>query len=82
MAPIYERITILFVDVHYLYVALGAAFAAAFLTIGVKRVDSQAIGSMGFGILIFPGTVAFWALLLRRWIAGENEPPDERNPHQ
>ena len=79
----YERITILFVDVLYLYVALGVAFAAAFVTVGVKRVDSQAIGSsMGFRILIFPGTVAFWPLLLRRWIAGENEPPDERNPHQ
>ncbi len=79
----YERITILFVDVLYLYVALGVAFAAAFVTVGVKRVDSQAIGSsMGFRILIFPGTVAFWPLLLRRWIAGEKEPPDERNPHQ
>ncbi len=79
----YERITILFVDVLYLYVALGVAFAATFVTIGVKRVDSQAIGSsMGFRILIFPGTVAFWPLLLRRWIAGEKEPPDERNPHQ
>ncbi len=78
----YERITILFVDVLYLYVALGVAFAAAFVTVGVKRVDSQSIGSsVGFRILIFPGTVAFW-LLLRRWIAGENEPPDERNPHQ
>ena len=79
----YERFAILFVDALYLYAALGVVFAVAFVTIGVKRVDSQAIGSsVGFRILIFPGSVAFWPLLLRRWIAGKNEPPEERSPHR
>lgn len=79
----YERLAILFVHALYLYVSLGAAFAIAFVAIGVNRVDSQAIGSsLGFRLLIFPGSVAFWPLLLRRWMAGKSEPPEERNPHR
>src|SRR5919108_572568 len=42
-----------------------------------------AIGSsLGFRILIFPGSVAFWPLLLRRWTGRKSEPPEERNPHR
>ena len=83
MAPMYERIAILLVDAFYLYAALGAVFALAFVTVGVKRIDSQANGSgAAFRLLIFSGSVAFWPLLLRRWIAGRNEPPEERNPHR
>ena len=79
----YERLAILFVHAFYLYISLGVAFAIAFVTIGVSRVDSQAIGSsLGFRILIFPGSVALWPLLLRRWMAGKSEPPEERNPHR
>jgi hypothetical protein len=79
----YERLAILFVDALYLYGAFGLVFAAAFVAIGVKRVDSQAKGSsVAFRLLIFPGSMAFWPLLLRRWIAGHSEPPEERNPHR
>jgi len=36
-------------------------FALAFVTVGVKRIDSQANGSrVAFRLLIFPGSVAFW----------------------
>jgi len=79
----YEAIAILFVSALYAYTTLGVAFALAFVTVGVKRIDSQAIGSsVGFRVLIFPGSVAFWPLLLRRWVSGKEEPPDERNPHR
>ena len=79
----YEAIAILFVYALYAYTALGVAFALAFVTVGVKRIDSQAIGSsVGFRVLIFPGSVAFWPLLLRRLVSGKEEPPDERNPHR
>ncbi len=78
----YEAIAILFVYALYVYTALGVSFALAFVTVGVKRIDSQAIGSsVGFRVLIFPGSVAFWPLLLRRWITGKGESPEERNPH-
>jgi len=79
----YEAIAILFVYTFYAYTALGVAFALAFVTMGVKRIDSQAVGgSIGFRLLVFPGSVAFWPLLLRRWISGNGEPPEERNPHR
>jgi len=80
---VFERIAVLFVDALSLYVVLGVAFAVAFVCVGVKRIDSQAIGTgVGFRILIFPGSVAFWPLLLRRWARGNAEPPLERNPHR
>ncbi len=78
----YENLANLFVYALYAYVGLGAAFALAFVSIGVQRIDSQSIGSsLGFRVLIFPGSVALWPLLLRRWLAGKGEPPEERNPH-
>ena len=52
------------------------------VTAGVQRVDPEARGAgFGFRTLIFPGVVAFWPLLLRRWVGGATEPPPERNPH-
>lgn len=79
----FERIVALFVDALSLYAVLGVVFAAAFVSVGVKRIDAQAVGTgVGFRILIFPGSVAFWPLLLRRWATGIAEPPLERNPHQ
>lgn len=78
-----EQISILLVNALFLYALLGAIFAAAFVTIGVKRIDPQAKGSsLGFRLLIFPGSIAFWPLLLRRWISGKNTPPEEREPHK
>ena len=78
-----EAIAILFVYSLYVYTALGAVFALAFVTVGVKRIDAQAIGSsVGFRLLIFPGSLVFWPLLLRRWISRKEEPPEERNPHR
>ena len=79
----FERIAVLSVDALSLYVALGVVFAVAFVWVGVKRIDSQAVGSgLGFRILIFPGSVAFWPLLLRRWAKGIVEAPLQRNPHR
>jgi hypothetical protein len=78
-----ERIAILIVDAFCLYACIGLVFSLALVTIGVKRVDAQAVGSsLGFRLLIFPGCAAFWPLLLRRWTAGKTEPPEERNPHR
>src|SRR5882672_298003 len=79
----YERVANLLVGALYLYGIAGLVFAIAFVTTGVKRIDSQAIGSgVGFRVLIFPGSVAFWPLLLCRWITRTSEPPEERSPHR
>lgn len=79
----YERLATSFVYAFYLYFFLGFLFSVAFVTTGVKRLDPNAEGSgVVFRLLIFPGSAAFWPLLLRRWIRGDREVPGERNPHR
>lgn len=64
------------------YTAIGLAFAIAFVSVGVTRIDAEARGTgLGFRLLILPGSVAFWPLLLRRWLAGK-QPPLETNAHR
>jgi hypothetical protein len=51
------------------YVVVGALFALAFVTVGVRAVDPIAKGSgTGFRLIISPGVAALWPLLLMRWI--------------
>jgi hypothetical protein len=65
------------------YLAAGFCFAIPFVLVGVKRIDPHAAhGSWGFRLLIFPGTLAFWPLLLRRWLKGISAPPEECNAHR
>jgi hypothetical protein len=73
----------LFVDLLAVYSALGVIFALPFLAAGVQRIDSQAKGSgPGFRVLLFPGTVAFWPILLHRWVRGRPDPALEQNSHR
>ena len=66
-----------------IYLACGFVFAVPFVLLGVKKIDPHAAhGSWGFRLLIFPGTMAFWPLLLRRWMKGIHEPPEEGNSHR
>lgn len=53
-----------------IYLAVGLIFAVAFIIKGLKMVDEGAHGSgWGFRLIIIPGIVVFWPLLLRKWIA-------------
>ena len=73
----------LVVGLGTIYGAAGVLFAAAFVTHGVARVDPLAAGtSLSFRLLIVPGTVVFWPLLLLRWTAGSMAPPIETNAHR
>lgn len=66
-----------------IYALLGLVFAVAFVGFGVTRVDAAAQGThLGFRLLILPGVVALWPLLLRRWWQGAPEPPSETNAHR
>jgi hypothetical protein len=48
-----------------IYAGLGLAFAAAFVTVGVSRIDPAARGApVGFRLLILPGSVALWPYLV------------------
>jgi len=52
-----------------IYLALGFIFSIAFITKGVDKIDEGAHGaSLGFRIIIIPGTMIFWPLLLRKWL--------------
>ena len=64
------------------YVGFGLVFAVPFVFYGANRLDPVALGSTwGFRLIILPGVVALWPLLLRRWVAGDAS-PTERNPHR
>jgi hypothetical protein len=55
------------------YAGIGAAFAAAFAAWGAGRIDPVARhGTWGFRLLILPGAVALWPLLLVRWRRAEH----------
>ena len=52
-----------------LYLAAGLVFAIFFVTRGVTRIDESAVGTKwGFRLIIIPGSMVFWPLLLRKWI--------------
>lgn len=52
-----------------LYLVAGLVFAIPFLLKGVTVIDEGAIGSKwSFRLIILPGTIVFWPLLLRKWI--------------
>ena len=51
------------------YLALGFLFAIAFIIKGVHAIDEGAHGSsIGFYIIIIPGVIVFWPVLLKKWI--------------
>lgn len=60
------------------YLAAGLLFAIPFVMKGVNKVDEGAHGgSIGFRIIIIPGTMLFWPLLLQKWIkAGKTKGND------
>jgi hypothetical protein len=51
------------------YVLCGLAVGVPFVLRGVERVDEAARGApLGFRLLILPGTVALWPLMVTKWI--------------
>lgn len=57
-----------FVHLFYLYLLAGILFAAFFLWRGIDRLDEAARGiSWKTRLLFFPGCVALWPVLWRKW---------------
>lgn len=57
--------------IHQLLIGYGVAgivVAAAFLLIGLDRLDPAASGAFGFRPLLAPGLVLIWPLVLARWL--------------
>jgi hypothetical protein len=52
-----------------IYLLLGFAFAIAFVSKGITRIDEGAHGSKwGFRVITIPGVIVFWPFLLKKWI--------------
>lgn len=65
------------------YALIGLVFAFIFVFSGVNRMDNAAReGSLGFRLLIIPGVSALWPVFARRWLRGDNAPPQEVNAHR
>jgi len=49
-----------------IYLLMGVLFVIPFLMKGLKKVDEGAHGStIGFKIIIIPGVIVFWPVLLK-----------------
>lgn len=60
---------VILVNLFLLYLLLGFLFAIAFVIKGVQKVDPVAVDTKWkFRLLILPGAMAFWPLLLKRWL--------------
>ncbi len=50
------------------YLLAGFVFAIFFLAKGITKIDPAVHGSgRGFRLIIIPGTIALWPLLLNKW---------------
>jgi hypothetical protein len=57
----------LFVDMVGYYTWAGAVVAGLFLLVGIDRIDPSARGTYLFRLLLIPGVVGLWPLVLWRW---------------
>jgi hypothetical protein len=78
-----EAIARVFVVSLTVYACLGSVFASVFITVLVQRLDPAAEHSgLGFLILIFPGSVALWPLLLKKCLREVTMTADLRRYHR
>jgi hypothetical protein len=62
-------ITAFVLDLSALYLGAGFIFAIIFILKGIQKMDPAAHGSSwGFRILIIPGMMLMWPVLLRKWL--------------
>ncbi|MCC6972043.1 MAG: hypothetical protein IT434_17665 [Phycisphaerales bacterium] len=67
-------IVYIFLITAVVYLAAGLVFAIPFVIKGVDKIDEGAHGSKwGFRIIIIPGTMVFWPLLLKKWMKAIRE---------
>jgi hypothetical protein len=52
-----------------IYLLGGVLFVIPFLMNGLEKIDEGAHGStIGFKIIIIPGVIVFWPVLLSKWM--------------
>lgn len=60
-------ISALIIALAEIWAYLGLAVAAVFLTVGIGRVEPNALGAYTFRPLLIPGIVLLWPLVVWRW---------------
>lgn len=64
-----------------IYLLIGVLFVVPFLIKGLTKVDEGAHGaSIGFKIIIIPGVIVFWPVLLNKWT--KKRATERRKQHQ
>lgn len=66
------------IEIGRYYLMAGAVVAAAFLVIGIDRVEPSARGSYVFRPLLIPGICLIWPLVLYRWFRLEKHGEEAR----
>lgn len=51
-----------------LYVGAGALVALAFAAVGAPNLVRQTPVTIGARLLLIPGAILFWPLILKRWL--------------
>jgi hypothetical protein len=58
-----------------LYLGVGAIVAIAFVSAGLQRIDVAAKNMpWSARLLVFPGVVALWPLMLTKWLTRQQPP--------
>lgn len=72
----------------FLYIVTAYLFAGILFTIffqvkGINQIDEGAHGSsIGFRIVIIPGCIIFWPLLLKKWIKAKKNIMSHAEEHE
>jgi len=78
-----ELAAIVLVRALYLELALGLLLLPWWHARGLARLDSAAArAGLGFRLLVSPGLIVLWPLLLARGLRGGGVPLSERNAHR
>lgn len=65
------------------YVGAGLVLAVPLVVGGLGRLDPAArTATWGFRVIVIPGVVLLWPLLVVRLATGATHPPAERNAHR
>ncbi len=64
-----------------IWAAIGLVIAIAFVTIGIGRIDDDAVGAYAFRPIIIPGIVLIWPIVLWRWWVLETGRDDWKKRH-
>ena len=71
------------IDFLGIWGTIGLTTAVIFLTVGIDRIDDDARGAYVFRILLIPGIILIWPMVLLRWITlelGRDQPHSRHQP--